>query len=191
MTKENVELANLFLNLKGGKKKRDDWITIAKTCKNIVDSSKSNKEAAEKLGVSQELIRSITSLLDLPKEVQNLIRDGKILFDAAQRINRIKNPDKEKEATKQIEVAKEIAGLPSHKQREIIQYAKKFPNSSLKDYKRRVTTPRPVKRIHVAVISLDEPTFKSLQKISKKTKKSLERTILDIIQKNISEESVR
>lgn len=186
MPNENALLANLFLNLKGSKKKRDDWITIAQKCKKIVNNNKNRKEAAQKLGVSQELVRSIISLLELPKEVKDLIRDGKILFDAAQRINTIKFDDKKKEKSRRIEVALEIAGLKSHEQREIIRYAKKFPNSSLKNYKRRVTTPREIKRVHVAVVSLDEPTFKTLQKISRKNGLSLEKTILEIIDEKIA-----
>ena len=49
--------------------------------------SNDKKLAAKKLGVSPELIRSIVSLLKLPDSVQELIKDRKILFDAAQRIN--------------------------------------------------------------------------------------------------------
>lgn len=185
MTKENVLLANLFLNLKGNKKKRDDWITIAEKCKNIVDNNKNRKEAAKKLGVSPELIRSIISMLELPKDVKKLIREGKILFDAAQRLNTIKFVDKDKEKAKRIEVANEIAGLKSHEQREIIRYAKKFPNSGLKNYKKRVTATREIKRVHVLVIPLDEPMFKNLKKISKKRDLSLEKTVLELISEKI------
>lgn len=188
MIKENVLLANLFLNLKGNKKKRDDWITIAEKCKNIVDNNKNRKEAAKKLGVSPELIRSIISMLELPKDVKKLIREGKILFDAAQRLNTIKFVDKDKEKAKRIEVANEIAGLKSHEQREIIRYAKKFPNSGLKNYKKRVTATREIKRVHVLVIPLDEPMFKNLKKISKKRDLSLEKTALELISEKIMEE---
>ena len=78
MESKNQRLANLFLNLKGSKKKMDDWINIAKICKKVLDSSKNRKEAASQLGVSPELIRSIVSLLDLPLEVQKMINDVKI-----------------------------------------------------------------------------------------------------------------
>jgi len=97
MTKEDVLLASLFNNLKGSKKKREDWINIAEQCKKILDESDDNRKiAAKKLGVSPELIRSIVSLLDLPVDVQDLIKKGRILFDAAQRINSIKLPDEKK-----------------------------------------------------------------------------------------------
>jgi len=182
MKSENQELANLFLNLKGSKKKRDDWINIAKICKDVLDNSTNRKTAASKLGVSPELVRSIVSLLDLPLEVQKLIKQRKILLDAAQRINTIKDTNKEKEKRRRIQVANEIKGLTSHEQREIIRYAKKFPNSSLKNYKKRVTTTREIKEIHVAVISLETVQYKKLEKISKKRKLSVEKLLLEIVE---------
>ncbi len=181
MVKEDTLLATLFLNLKGSKIKRDDWITIAKKCDDILKKSKDRQEAARKLGVSQELIRSIVSLLKLPSEVQELIRNDQILFDAAQRLNTIKLKDAGAEKSKQIEVARAIVGLPSHKQREIIQFAKRFPNSSLKDFTKRVTRPREVKNLHVIVLTLEEDVYQNLQKIAKQKRLSVEKSVLEII----------
>lgn len=181
MVQEDTLLANLFLNLKGSKIKKDDWITIAKKCDDVLKKSKDRQEAARKLGVSQELIRSIVSLLKLPPEVQELIRNDQILFDAAQRLNTIKLKDDKAEKSKQIEVARAIAGLPSHKQREIIQFAKRFPNSSLKDYTKRVTRPREVRNLHVIVLTMEEDIYKNLQKIAKQKRLSVEKSVLEII----------
>ena len=175
MEDENDTLANLYLNLKGKKKKTDDWITIAKNCQKLEKKYKSQKVLAEKLGVSYQLIRSILSLLELPEEIQNLIKDKKILFDAAQRINTI---DTKK---KQIEVAKTIAGLPSHKQREIILYAKRFKLTDLKKFKKRITIPRQTEKIHVAIIPLKPEIHKKLQKECKKKKSTIQQTIVEII----------
>ncbi len=190
MSNENQKLANLFLNLKGSKKKRDDWISIAEICKGVLNNSKDRQDAAKKLGVSPELVRSIVSLLDLPDDVQKMIKEGEILLDAAQRINTIKNKNKEKEKKKRIEVAKTIAGLKSHEQREIIRFAKKFPDSSLKNYKKRVTTPREIKEIHVAVVSLEKEQYKKLEKVSKKRKLSLEKLLIEIVRQWLSERRI-
>lgn len=175
MTKENVLLANLFLNLKGNKEKREDWISIANTCQQIVNKSKTRKEAAKKLGVSPELIRSIISLLKLPDDVQQLVKEKKILFDAAQRINTLDDEER------QIEVAKTIAGLNSHEQREIIQYAKKFPKSKLSNFKKRVTKPRETQKIRLAIVPLKDNTFSILQKERIRKRISMEKVILSII----------
>jgi hypothetical protein len=175
MTKENALLSSLFVNLKGSKKKKEDWISIAKRCEEIARKTNSHKAVAEKLGVSPELVRAILSLLELPLEVQRLIKEGKILFDAAQRINTIK--DKKK----QVEVAKTIAGLTSHEQREIIQYAKKYPNSTLSNFKKRVTSTLTTEKMHVAIIPLSEESFRILQNESIRKKLTLEKIILGII----------
>lgn len=185
MTKEEVLLANLFLNLKGSKEKRDDWISIAEKCKKIVKESKNRNEAAQKLGVSSELVRSIINLLKLPDEVKQLVKERKILFDAAQRINTIKLKDKRKEEIKRIEVAKTIAGLTSHEQREIIQYAKKFPNSGLTNYKKRVVATREVRNVHVIVVTLEDSTYNFLQKYAKKEKITIEKLVQKLIDEKI------
>ncbi len=179
MTNQSEEkvLAALYLSLKGPKKKREDWISIAKKCKKLAKMYGSYKEVAEKLGVSYQLVRSIMSLLQLPREVQRLVKEGKILYDAAQRINTVKGKKK-----KQIEVARAIAGLTSHEQREIIQYAKKYPNSSLANYKKRLAAPAVEhEKIHVAIIPLRQKMFGLLQRESTQKKISLESVILDII----------
>ncbi|MGI0073783.1 MAG: hypothetical protein ACREA3_08225 [Nitrosotalea sp.] len=182
MTSQNALLGSLYLNLRGDKKKKEDWISIAKKCAEFA-SNKSHKEVAEKLGVSTEIIRAVLSLLELPIEVQQLIKEGKILFDAAQRINTIdrKVRDVNRRKKRQIEVAKTIAGLPSHEQREIIQYAKKYPNVSLSNFKKRVTTSLITKKLHVAVIPLDDELFGILKRKSMQQKISLEKMILSII----------
>jgi len=94
---------------------------------------------------------------------------------------------KKKQEAKRIEVAKTIVGLKSHEQREIIQYAKRFPNSSLKNYKKRVTTPREVHNVHVLVVTLDDSMYKFLQKLAKKEKITVEK----LVQKLIDEKMVR
>lgn len=175
MTKEDVLLSTLFVNLKGDKKKKEDWISIAKKCKEISQNYNSRTELAEKLGVSTELIRAILSLLELPDEVQQLIKDKRILFDAAQRINTIDNEKR------QIEVAKTIAGLSSHEQREIIQYAKKYPDSKLSNFKKRVTSKLTTDKIHVVVLPVKEDLFGLLYRESIRKKISVEKLILNIV----------
>jgi hypothetical protein len=146
---EEQILARLYLNLKGSKKKQDDWIKIAQECKRLTDFYGSIRKTADRLSVSYELIRSILKLLTLPDEVKNLIKENQILFDAGQRISRIR------EKERQIEAARAIAGLPAHSAREILQYAKKHPQAPLKDFRKRVISGGDkVERIHVVIIPL-------------------------------------
>jgi hypothetical protein len=151
---EEELLARLYLNLKGPKKKRNNWVEIAEDCQNLTSYYGSARKTAEKLSVSYELVRSLLKLYSLPNEVKNLIIDNKILFDVGQRIARI--PDKKK----QIEVAIAIAGLPSHTAREILQYAKKFPESSIADFKTRVIEGKNrVEKIRMVVTFLSQSNY--------------------------------
>ncbi len=174
---EDQLVADLILDLKGAKNKRENWIEIAKKCRKAANHFGSTKNAALKIGVSYSLLRSIISLLKLPVEIQELVRKRHILYDAAQRLLTL--PD----SRQQIEVARAIVGLPSHKQREIIQYAKGHPTDGLPKVIERVRT-RPkqeTERIHVAVVPLREDAYSSLSSHAMNRKVSVEKLILDII----------
>jgi len=178
MKKINEEkiLANLYLNLKGKKKKKDNWIEIAYNCKQLTDHYGSAKEVAEKLGVHYEIIRSILKLLTLPEEVKQLIRSNEILFDVGQRIARMKNEET------QIKVARVVVGLSNHDAREVIQYAKKYPNASLEDFKKRVIDSKnKIEKINLAIIPFKEETYNLLKEIGEMDKLSPEKLILKIV----------
>jgi len=115
-------------------------------------------------------------LLTLPKTIQDKIQKGDILFDAAQRLNTIDNKKK------QVEVAEIISGLPSHKQREIILHAKRFSSSDLSKFKKRVMKKPKTERIHVAIIPLNQDIQSKLKKASKKNKKTIQQTIIAILE---------
>lgn len=170
------DLASLFLTLKGGRKKRADWISIAKQCERVRKRNNSTSEAARELGIAYETLRSILSILELPAEVQRRVKNGEILCDAAQRISRIKDPARQKE------VAKTIAGLKSRDQREIIQHAKKFLAADLSNFKKRVTAPRNVKNVHVVVIHLGEDAFNAVSKAGKGSGRGVEGVLADIVE---------
>lgn len=177
---EDKLLAELYVILKGRKRKPKDWISIAKTCKKLIDHYGSKHVAAQKLGVSYELVRSIASILELPTEVQNLIREGKILLDAAQRLARIQG------AGRQVRVANLIAGLRSHDARQVIQYAKRFPDADLEDFKKRVTSPKTEpERIDVVVLPLQHDVFETLRRIGARRGVSVQRVILELLSDNL------
>jgi hypothetical protein len=172
---ENL-VAELYILLKGNKKKRENWIDIATKCQKLIAHYGSISEAAAKVGVSYSLLRSIASLLNLPEEVKRLVSEREILYDAAQRILTISD------RKKQIEVARAIAGLPSHKQREIIQFASRNPNASLMNFIDRATKPKPApEKIRIAVLPLREEMYNSLHTQGSRRKLSVEKLILTII----------
>jgi hypothetical protein len=180
---EEKLLAELFLSLKGRKRKPNDWITIAKKCQALIDEYGSYQLTAQKLGVSYEVIRAIASMLKLPPQVQDLVSRGRILFDAAQRLNGIRG------AENQIRVANVIAGLPSHDARQIIQYAKKFPDADLVEYKERVASSKTqTERIDVLVLPLRRELFRTLQQIGARRGMSVQRLVQDIVSGYVAKE---
>ncbi len=178
---EERQLAELFLDLKGKKQKRLDWIAIAERCSALAGRYRSVHELAEKVGVSDHLIRSIVSLLKLPPDVQDLVRKGEILYDAGYRLNTLSS------AARQSQVAKIIAGLPSHVQREIIQHAKNNPDADLTDFRRRLTD-KPVKRekVHLVVLPLMGQEFRDLRRLSQQRGMSVQDVVLQALREYVS-----
>ncbi len=178
---EDKLLAELYVILKGSKEKPKDWISTAKICKRLIDHYGSKKIAAQKLGVSYELVRSIASLLDLPPEVQNLIREGKILLDAAQRLSRIGS------AKEQVRVAELVAGMRSHDARQLIQYAKRFPDADLDEFKKRLTSvQKETKRIDIVILPIQHDLFEKLKQIGTRRGFSVQRVITELLSESVA-----
>ena len=174
-TEDDKKLAQMFVDLKSRRPKSEDWISIAKTCKAIADSKSSIKVAAETLGVSYNLLRSIISLLDLPAAVQEKIRQRRLGYDTAHRLNTIKN------AKRQTEVASIIEGLPQKQQREVISFARRVPSGNLSQFVTRLTAPKRRERIHVAIIPLSEPEYVALDKARRRGGITLEKLLVGIV----------
>ena len=172
--KETV--ARLFVDLKSrSPTKSEDWISIAKKVKEVVEWRKSVGTVAQEYGVSPELIRSIITILDLPREVQEMVRHGRLGQDTASKLSPL--GDKRKQA----EVARIIEGLPQWQQRQVIGYAKRFPNEDLAKFVKRLTVQPKHERIHVAAVLLSEEEFLRLDKARKKKGISLEGLLTEVV----------
>jgi hypothetical protein len=176
MSTEAELYSELVVDLKGPKTKRLDWMTLAAKAKELSDIYGSWREAARKLGVSRQLYRAVLSLLDLPPAVQEMVRKRQILMDAAHRLNSIKD----KRAL--VKVARLIRGLPSHQQREIIQYARKHSHDELLEYSKRVVAPSPkTERLHLLMVPLDDITFRAVRSASNRRGKSVQDLVLEAV----------
>lgn len=179
---EEKILASLYLNLKGKKKKPDNWIEIASNLEKLSNFYGSPERAAEKLGVSNELVSSILRILKLPSAVRDMIAKGEILYDAAQRLQRISDSDK------QVEVAKAMIGLTSHQARDLIQYARKYPEANISAYKKRVESSEgKTERINIIVLPVRNETYSLLRRVSRKRKTSVEKLVSEIVSSWLSE----
>lgn len=171
--RENRALATVYSNLRGAKKKREDWIEIAQAVKWAVGRYGSVSAAAEKLGYSYELVRTITALLTLPASVQVEIRKGRILYDAGQRLARVEG------ATRQRQIASVIAGMTSHEAREIIQLSKRFPDKDPREFRKQVENSKgKTRQVHVVILPLSAELFQKLTSLAREKDLSIEKLIL-------------
>ncbi len=170
-------LAILFANLKGAKRnKPHDWIKVAESYEILKKYYPSDKEIAEKVGVSHEIIRSISKLLELTEENKKLLRERKILLDTGEALSGIKN------SQLQNEVGESVIGLSAHDARDLIQYVKQYPNEPFEEFKQRILTSKNrIEKLHLTVVPLKEEPYQLLRKIAKKQKKSIEGLISEII----------
>ena len=170
---ENKVLATVYLNLRGAKKKRQNWIEIARAVDWAVGRYGSVAAAAEKLGYSYELVRTIRTLLTLPDEVQTEIRNGRILYDAAQRLARVKGTERQRQ------IATVIAGMTSHDARQVIQLAKRFPQKNPQLFRQQVESSKGrTRQVHVVILPLSSELFQSLTTLARKREQSVEKLIL-------------
>lgn len=172
---ENDALALLFANLKERKKKVHDWVTIASACKFLVDLYGSPKKVADTLSVSQNLIHQIIKITTLPKEVQKLIADGKILLDAANQIATLASP------SAQINVATLSVGLSSKDVRELVQYARNHEDASLEEFKNILREQKKTEKINLLILPISEDIYSTIKKISNKNKCSPEKLVISWI----------
>ena len=169
---DEQRLAELFVDLKGPKQKRLDWITLATDLKQLQSQYPTISDLAKSLHVSPHLVRSIVRLLELPPKVQEMVRDGRILQDAGYRLLALRDP---KRIT---EVARVIQGMPSHDQRQIIQFAKRFPRSNLKEFRGRLAAKRGARvKIRLVVVPFDEKSFAALRDFARSRKETLPEAI--------------
>lgn len=130
-TKINEEklLGILYANFQGKKKKINDWIFIANKVKELSDHYGSYKKLASYLDVSSELLRETLKLLELPKEVQELVRNDKLKHEVAWRISSVKGKNN------QIKIAKRMVGLETHDARNLVRLFRENPKTNIEELK--------------------------------------------------------
>lgn len=164
----------ILLETKGGKRKKNP-LELAEACNFFVERFQSHNKASEyiknryRYSISDRMLRKLTSLLRLPEEVQQLLLMGDMGIDVAAQLSESKLDDETK-----VKVCKVVAGMLAHDAREVIQYATKFPNAIIEEYKSRVLAAKPkTEEMFVAIIPLNEEDYQKLKKESKKQKISL------------------
>lgn len=159
---EDLALSILFANTK--RKKRDlDLLTIAKSTDFLVNLYGSQKIVAEKIGISNEMIRKFLLPLQFPKDIQKLIQDRYI--DSIDVINEISSI---KEKDIQISLFKELKDIPAKDVRDIVRILKK---SNLTVYEAKKTIlDQKVKHVHFFILDLKDDEYNVIIKKSNEQK---------------------
>jgi len=174
----------VLLETRGAKVKKDP-LALAKACKFFVDLHEGSYARASeyiytryKYRISERTIRRLVSLLRLPEDVQQQLLRKQIGIDVATQLSESKLDDEAK-----IKVGKVVSGMLAHDAREIIQFATKFPEASIEEYKQRVLTAKPEKaKLFVAVIPLNEENYRKLKEEALERKISLHELCSKIIE---------
>ena len=176
--KENKMYAHLLLNFQGKQKKTDDWISLGKKCKELVEKHKSKKEVAEILGLSRERFREILKFNELPNEVKRLIKNKEISPDATWRIANIKGKKN------QIYIAKAIVGLKLSDAREVVYRFRYTPNLDVKEYINKLKSSKNrVEKLSVIILPLKTRTYTKIKESATKEKLSVERFLSNLLDK--------
>ncbi len=173
---EEKIIAILYANFRGKKKKVHDWIYLANLLKKLSEHYGSYVELAKKLGLSPETVRETLKLLNLPKEVQGMVKEERLKHEVAWRIEGIK--DKES----QIKVAKAVAGLDAHNARDIVRIYRKNPKMDVEDYVRKFKSSRlEIEKVNLTVIPLKKEDYQRLKKEADRFGESPEKFIVNKI----------
>ncbi len=179
--KENRNLAILLKNLQGYR--TDDWITIAKACKELKEFYGSDYKIAQKVGKTREHIREILKLLDLTPELQESVRNDKLVKEVAWRIAGIK------EKSKQKIIAKAVDGLNAHDARELVYYYVRNPEGSLDDYKGKIlNTKNRIEDMQVIILPINKETLIRLKSVAKTKDTTVQKLILTLVNRFLTGE---
>ncbi|KXB01638.1 hypothetical protein AKJ45_00950 [candidate division MSBL1 archaeon SCGC-AAA261F19] len=141
------------------KRKLHPWVKIAEAMRHLIEDSGSIKKASEDVGLSQEMVRAIDLLNDLPAEVKPLLDD--IGPEVGKRLASI--GDKET----QIKLAEIVSPLRRKDAMEIVDFSRKHPEFSPSEVKKRVMSLKPRKeKVNVFIVSLTDEQKQVLKKLA-------------------------
>ncbi|MCX6648541.1 MAG: hypothetical protein NTV61_04035 [Candidatus Bathyarchaeota archaeon] len=156
--RENELLAILFSNTKR-KNRVLDLITLGTYFTELIALYQSRKKVAELIGISEEMVRQFLIPLNMPPEIQDLIKNRSIDdIDTILTLNRIKDKNL------MIEITNNIINLNTKTSRDIINLIKEknIPVTTAKD----IILSYQNEKINVVLIDLDEDVYSFLKYLS-------------------------
>lgn len=171
---EEKIIAILYANFRGRKKKVHDWIYLAKLIDKLSKHYGSYQILAKKLGLSPETVRETLKLLELPQEVQELVKNERLKHEVAWRIASIK--DKES----QIRVARAVLGLDAHDARDIVRIYRKNRDIDIESYVKNFKSSRlQVEKVNLMIIPMKKEDYSKIKKEADNFNQSPEKFLVD------------
>jgi ParB family transcriptional regulator, chromosome partitioning protein len=133
------------------------------------------RKIAADLGISDDTVSKYLGYRLIPKEVQNLVEEGKLSRKLAQRITTSLWPDEKKI----IEIAKRSTRMTTSERERAISIGRSKPEASAEEIATEAKKP---KLIFEIVIPLDQESVDQLEKIAKGRQTEVKDLILDLIQ---------
>jgi len=176
---EETALAILYENTH--KKKRDlDIVSIARATEFLLNLYGSQREVAEKVGLSSEMIRQFLSVLKLPIEIQHMVAEREI-----DSIDMVKELSSIRDRGKQLIAARMLSKYDSKDIRDIKRLIN-IENKSVEESIEIILGAKPKNR-HIFVLDFDDATLKKIREASKSAKKRPADLARDIIVNHVDE----
>ncbi len=174
---ETKALSVLFANTRR-KKRKADLVTIAECCQYLAELYGSPGKVAEKVGLSNEMVREFLLVLKLPKEVLEMIRKRRIdSIDSVKVISSIKSQKM------QITAAREMVDLKSKDVRDVVRVSK-VSGKSIAEAKRTILN-TDSQGTHIFVMDFDDETYSAIQELSRKAGKKAADFVSDLVKEKI------
>lgn len=168
---EITALAIVFGNIRR-KKRREDLVHIARAFDFLVKLHGSQQAVSKKVGLSTEMIRQFLSVLKLYPKVQQMFLKREIdSVDVAKELVVLKD------ASQQLEAARQIAGMSSKEARDTrrLSKAKRTPIEKAK----QTVLEAKGKNVHIFMVDFDADTYPEILRAAQ----SLKRTPAELIQR--------
>jgi len=152
---EDTALSTVFANTRR-KKRPDNLLVVAESFAFLTDLYGSQKAVGEKVGLSTEIVRQFLKILELPREVKEMISDRRIdRLDVAYRISKL--PD----VAQQIAAAEMAPALLSYDIRDVERLVR-TANIPVEESERLVMESKP-KDLHIFIVDFDEEAHDALR----------------------------
>jgi len=173
---------------KKGRKKKPDPIYFVNAVWNLVNYHHLRQErnpfdaaSRDVKDISPRMLRKLVTVAELAnnsKRIEKLLSMRKLSLDVASDLAGIKN-EKLRENLAEI-----IAGMKAHDQRQVVKYIKKYPESSIEQFKNRVLLAKDTtEKIYMAVLPFNEKEYVKLKNEARLKKMSWDELCMDIITK--------